>query len=61
MTALSAVRGRCALVTGALVLAMTASGCGGDDEFSLPDWEAPGQNGRVGDLMIRYAHVAEPR
>ncbi|MFG2681136.1 copper chaperone PCu(A)C [Streptomyces sp. NPDC048392] len=61
MTALFAVRRRCALAASALVLAMTANGCGGDDEFSLPDWEAPGQNGRVGDLMIRYAHVAEPK
>jgi copper(I)-binding protein len=40
---------------------LTASGCGGDDDFSLPDWDAPGQNARVGDLMIRYAHAAEPR
>ncbi|MFV0137884.1 copper chaperone PCu(A)C [Streptomyces sp. HMX87] len=61
MTALSAFRGRGALAAAALALAVTASGCGGDDEFSLPDWGAPGQNARVGDIMIRYAHVAEPR
>ncbi|MFD3823222.1 copper chaperone PCu(A)C [Streptomyces sp. NPDC058625] len=56
----SALRGRCGLAAAALALAVTAGGCGGDD-FSLPDWEAPGQNARIGDLMIRYAHLAEPR
>lgn len=44
----------------ALTLALLGSGCGADDDFSLPDWDAPGQNARVGDLMIRYAHLAEP-
>ncbi|MDG9711345.1 copper chaperone PCu(A)C [Streptomyces sp. DH10] len=39
---------------------MTASGCGGDEDFFLPDWDAPGRNARVGDLVIRYAHVAVP-
>lgn len=38
-----------------------AGACGADDDFSLPEWDAPGQNARVGDIMIRYAHVAEPR
>ncbi|XKK60579.1 copper chaperone PCu(A)C [Streptomyces sp. ARC32] len=56
-----ALRGRCALVSTALALTVTAGGCGGDDDFSLPDWDAPGQNARVGDIMIRYAHVAEPQ
>ncbi|WP_369202432.1 copper chaperone PCu(A)C [Streptomyces sp. PU-14G] len=45
----------------AFALALGAVGCGGDDDFSLPDWDAPGQNARVGSLMLRYAHVAEPR
>ncbi|CAL9521115.1 hypothetical protein SUDANB176_03854 [Streptomyces sp. enrichment culture] len=44
----------------ALTLALVGSGCAGDDDFSLPDWDTPGQNARVGDLMIRYAHLAEP-
>lgn len=44
----------------ALSLALAGSGCGADEGFSPPDWDAPGQNGRVGDLMIRYAHLAEP-
>ncbi|MEU6180446.1 copper chaperone PCu(A)C [Streptomyces coeruleorubidus] len=61
MTALFALRGRCALAAAAFAVALTTSGCGGDDDFSLPDWDAPGQNARVGDIMIRYAHVAEPR
>ncbi|CAL9339109.1 copper chaperone PCu(A)C [Streptomyces griseomycini] len=60
MAALFRLRGRCALAAAALALAVTAGGCGGDD-FSLPEWDAPGQNARVGDIMIRYAHVAEPR
>jgi copper(I)-binding protein len=41
-------------------VALAVSGCGPDETFSLPDWDAPGQNARVGDIMIRYAHVAEP-
>ncbi|WCN05142.1 copper chaperone PCu(A)C [Streptomyces sp. M92] len=61
MSVLFAARGRYVLAATALAVALTASGCGGDDDFSLPDWEAPGQNGRVGDIMIRYAHVAEPQ
>ncbi|MGY0067179.1 copper chaperone PCu(A)C [Streptomyces sp. QTS137] len=61
MAALLARRGRCTLAAAALALVVTAGGCGGDDDFSLPDWEAPGQNARIGDIMIRYAHVAEPR
>ncbi|MEU3823124.1 copper chaperone PCu(A)C [Streptomyces sp. NPDC030392] len=58
-------RGRHALASAAVILAVTvtvtASGCGGVDDFFLPEWDAPGQNARVGDIMIRYAHVAEPR
>ncbi|MEU2895142.1 copper chaperone PCu(A)C [Streptomyces sp. NPDC001273] len=56
------LRARNGLAAGALAvtLALTGSGCGADDDFSLPDWDAPGQNARVGDLMIRYAHLAEP-
>ncbi|AQS65809.1 copper chaperone PCu(A)C [Streptomyces pactum] len=61
MAGLFAARGRCVLAATALTVTLTVSGCGGDEDFSLPDWEAPGQNGRVGDIMIRYAHVAEPR
>ncbi|MEW1602337.1 copper chaperone PCu(A)C [Streptomyces sp. NPDC093808] len=49
------------LAAAVLAVALTASGCGGDEDFSLPDWDAPGQNARVGDIMIRYAHVAEPK
>ncbi|MEU7470465.1 copper chaperone PCu(A)C [Streptomyces sp. NPDC044984] len=44
----------------AVTLALAGGGCGADDDFSLPDRDAPGQNARVGDLMIRYAHLAEP-
>lgn len=44
----------------AVTLVLAGGGCGADDDFSLPDWDAPGQNARVGDLMIRYAHLAEP-
>ncbi|MCI4042357.1 copper chaperone PCu(A)C [Streptomyces sp. TRM75563] len=55
-----AFRGRRGLAAAAFALAVTASGCG-DDNFSLPEWDAPGQNARIGDIMIRYAHVAEPR
>ncbi|MGW5088392.1 copper chaperone PCu(A)C [Streptomyces coelicoflavus] len=54
-------RRRTALAGCAAAMALAASGCGGDDTFSLPDWHAPGQNARVGDIMIRYAHVAEPQ
>ncbi|GGL11208.1 copper chaperone PCu(A)C [Streptomyces flaveus] len=61
MAALFTLRGRCTLAAVALALTVTASGCGGDDDFSLADWDAPGQNARIGDIMIRYAHVAEPR
>ncbi|MFE2275922.1 copper chaperone PCu(A)C [Streptomyces sp. NPDC059454] len=55
-------RARHGLAAGALAatLALAGGGCGADDDFSLPDWDAPGQNTRVGDLMIRYAHLAEP-
>ncbi|MEI5031940.1 copper chaperone PCu(A)C [Streptomyces sp. S1A(2023)] len=53
------LRGRRALLAAACALAVTTSGCG-DDGFSLPEWDAPGQNARVGNIMIRYAHVAEP-
>lgn len=53
-------RGRRGLAAAAFALAVTASGCG-DDGFSLPEWDAPGQNARIGNIMIRYAHVAEPR
>ncbi|MHC5701961.1 copper chaperone PCu(A)C [Streptomyces tirandamycinicus] len=60
MAALFARRGRCALVAAVLALVVTAGGCGSDG-FSLPEWDAPGQNARIGDIMIRYAHVAEPR
>ncbi|EHN77912.1 copper chaperone PCu(A)C [Streptomyces cinereoruber] len=60
MAAVFRPRGRHAFTAVALALAVTAGGCGGDD-FSLPEWNAPGQNARVGDIMIRYAHVAEPR
>lgn len=60
--ALTRTRARNGLAAGALAvaLALLGSGCGADDDFSLPDWDAPGQNTRVGDLMIRYAHLAEP-
>ncbi|MFF8104401.1 hypothetical protein ACF07S_32680 [Streptomyces sp. NPDC016640] len=61
MAALFARRVRCALAAAAFAVALTTSGCGGDDDFSLPDWDAPGQNARIGDIMIRYAHVPEPR
>ncbi|MER7407895.1 copper chaperone PCu(A)C [Streptomyces sp. NPDC000070] len=61
MTRLFTFRSRFGLTAAALALAAAASGCGGDDDFSLPDWDAPGQNARIGDIMIRYAHVAEPR
>ncbi|MFF8973562.1 copper chaperone PCu(A)C [Streptomyces sp. NPDC014995] len=61
MAALFVLRGRCPLAAAALALAVTAGACGADDDFSLPEWDAPGQNARVGDIMIRYAHVAEPR
>ncbi|MFE1586911.1 copper chaperone PCu(A)C [Streptomyces sp. NPDC058737] len=61
MTAPPVLRRRKALVGYAAALALAAGGCGGDDTFSLPDWGAPGQNARVGDVMIRYAHVAEPK
>ncbi|WP_328563511.1 copper chaperone PCu(A)C [Streptomyces coelicoflavus] len=61
MAAPPVLRRRKALAGYAAAIALTASGCGGDDEFSLPDWHAPGQNARVGDIMIRYAHVAEPK
>ncbi|MFD5002664.1 copper chaperone PCu(A)C [Streptomyces mutabilis] len=56
-------RGRAARAAAAAVLAATAlalTGCGGDDGFELQDWHAPGQNASVGDVLIRYAHVAEP-
>ncbi|MFI9824792.1 hypothetical protein ACIHFC_30705 [Streptomyces sp. NPDC052013] len=42
-------------------MAMALGGCGGDDDFSLPQWDEPGRNARVDDIMIRDAHVAEPR
>lgn len=60
MARLRAFRRQRALAA-AFMLAMAASGCGGDDDFSLPEWDAPGQNARIGNIMIRYAHVAEPR
>lgn len=60
MAAAFPLRGRCALAASALAVAVTASGCGGAD-FSPQDWDAPGRNARVGDLVIRNAHLAEPR
>ncbi|MFF5488667.1 copper chaperone PCu(A)C [Streptomyces virginiae] len=60
MTHHVAFRGMRGMAAAALVLALTAAGCG-DDNFSLPEWDAPGQNARIGNIMIRYAHVAEPR
>ncbi|PZT71342.1 copper chaperone PCu(A)C [Streptomyces sp. SW4] len=61
MPGLALMLRRCRPAVAAVVLAVTVSGCGGEEDFSLPDWDAPGQNARVGDIMIRYAHVAEPR
>ncbi|MFD4247051.1 copper chaperone PCu(A)C [Streptomyces sp. NPDC058525] len=55
------LRGSRGLAAAALALAVTAGGCGNDDGFSLAEWNAPGQNARIGDIMIRYAHVAEPQ
>jgi copper(I)-binding protein len=55
-----AFRDRRVLAAAVFALTVTASGCG-DDDFSLPEWDAPGQNARIGNIMIRYAHVAEPR
>ncbi|MFD5651876.1 copper chaperone PCu(A)C [Streptomyces sp. NPDC127039] len=60
MAAPPVLRRRKALAGCAAAIALAVSGCG-DDDFSLPDWDAPGQNARVGDIMIRYAHVAEPQ
>ncbi|MFC7896072.1 copper chaperone PCu(A)C [Streptomyces sp. NPDC057381] len=57
-------RGRAARTAAAAVVAATAlalTGCGGDDSFELRDWHAPGQNASVGDVLVRYAHVAEPK
>ncbi|MEU4965396.1 copper chaperone PCu(A)C [Streptomyces smyrnaeus] len=61
MARLGGPRCRAGLAAAALALVTAVSGCGGDDDFNLPDWDAPGQNARVGDLMLRYAHLAEPR
>ncbi|MGC9379843.1 copper chaperone PCu(A)C [Streptomyces sp. MH13] len=58
------IRGRTARSAAATVLAagtLALSGCGGDDSFELQDWHAPGQNASVGDVLLRYAHVAEPK
>ncbi|MFI8853117.1 copper chaperone PCu(A)C [Streptomyces sp. 891-h] len=61
MAHLCELRRRAGWAAAALILVASASGCGGDEDFDLPDWDAPGQNSRVGDLMLRYAHLAEPR
>lgn len=47
---------------GALVaaVALALSGCGADG-FDPQQWNAPGQNEKVGSVLIRYAHIAEPR
>ncbi|MEU0214819.1 copper chaperone PCu(A)C [Streptomyces sp. NPDC006265] len=51
-------RGRTALLTAAL-LALTS--CGSEEGFDPQEWDAPGQNGKVGSMLVRYAHMAEPR
>lgn len=40
-------------------LILTA-GCGRGDGFSPGQWDGPGENERAGDILIRYAHIAEP-
>ncbi|WP_409473631.1 copper chaperone PCu(A)C [Streptomyces sp. HC307] len=40
---------------------MGLSGCVGDEAFDPQTWDAPGQNARIESVLIRYAHVAEPR
>ncbi|WP_455355724.1 copper chaperone PCu(A)C [Streptomyces sp. SYSU K217416] len=54
-------RGRSALATVIVGLALVLSGCGSDEGFDPEEWNAPGQNARVGSVLIRYAHLAEPR
>jgi copper(I)-binding protein len=52
------VRGRlvCLLLTAALSL----TACGNTDPFDPAEWQAPGADTRIGDIKIRYGHVAEP-
>ncbi|MBT2367283.1 copper chaperone PCu(A)C [Streptomyces sp. ISL-10] len=41
-------------------VALTA-GCGSGEGFDPDQWNAPGQNAKVGSVLIRYAHIAEPQ
>ncbi|AMW14564.1 hypothetical protein A4E84_36870 [Streptomyces qaidamensis] len=49
----------CAVLLTSAVLALT--GCGSDEGFDPQQWDAPGQNAKVGSVLVRYAHIAEPR
>ncbi|MCC9708451.1 copper chaperone PCu(A)C [Streptomyces sp. MNU76] len=44
------------LVVGCLAVVVGATGCGSDGG----DYNPPGANARVGPVLIRYAHIAEP-
>ncbi|CAL9320519.1 hypothetical protein SUDANB148_06161 [Streptomyces sp. SudanB148_2056] len=44
------------LVVGCLAVLLGATGCGSDGG----DYNPPGANARVGPVLIRYAHIAEP-
>ncbi|GAB2899416.1 hypothetical protein GCM10027074_77640 [Streptomyces deserti] len=44
------------LVAGCLAAAWGVTGCGGNDN----EYNPPGANARVGSVLIRYAHIAEP-
>lgn len=47
----------------ATAVALLGGGCAEDDQagFDPGTWDSPGQNAKVGPVLIRYAHVAEPR
>lgn len=52
-----ASRARC--LAGAVTAALLLTACGGP-VYEAEEWEGPGQNEKVGDVLLRYARLAAP-
>jgi copper(I)-binding protein len=52
-----AARARC--LAGAVTAALLLTACGGQ-VYEAEEWEGPGQNEQIGDVLLRYARLAAP-